>query len=116
MSKLIIASSQTVVAGKFVSQFFVTDEAGNLVGSKAHRTEDAAREELGSLKYYARGLEFARATAAEGASEKSLVGKANVAAAYLIWAEQEEAAAAAPAEEVVAQEAAVEEFDEEEQF
>ncbi|WWT42337.1 hypothetical protein [Vibrio phage Va-ZX-1] len=104
MSKLVIKSLQTVVAGKFVDQFVVVDEAGNLVGSKAHKTEAEAQAELGGLKYYAEGLEFARATAPDTATEKSMVAKANVVAAYLMYKEQAEAAEEAP----VAEEAAVE--------
>ncbi|WLJ89337.1 hypothetical protein [Vibrio phage vB_ValA_R15Z] len=117
MSKLVIKSLQTVVAGKFVDQFVVVDEAGNLVGSKAHKTEAEAQAELGGLKYYAEGLTFARATAAEGATEKSMVAKANVVAAYLMYKEQAEAAEEAPvAEEAVEAEAPVEEVAEDEEF
>ncbi|QDF45969.1 hypothetical protein vBVpaPMGD2_30 [Vibrio phage vB_VpaP_MGD2] len=117
MSKLVIKSLQTVVAGKFVDQFVVVDEAGNLVGSKAHKTEAEAQAELGGLKYYAEGLEFARATAPDTATEKSMVAKANVVAAYLMYKEQAEAAEEAPvAEEAVEAEAPVEEVAEDEEF
>lgn len=96
----------TVVAGKFKDTFAVVDESGNLVGSKSHSTREAAEVELGSLKYYAEGLAYARATAPEGASEKGLVGKANIIAAYLMYKEQEANPVAEVAE--VAEEAAVE--------
>ncbi|CAM0030156.1 hypothetical protein VPHD530_0035 [Vibrio phage D530] len=105
MSKAIVLSiltMQTVVAGKFKSSYAVVDGEGNLVGSKAHATEAEAQLELGSLKYYTTGLEFARATAKEGATDKSLVGKANVIAAFLMYQEQKDAPVAeAPAEEAV---------------
>lgn len=99
MTKLVIKTLETVVAGKFVSQFVVVDESGNLIGSKAHKTDLEAQAELGGLKYYAVGLEFARATAKEGATDKSLVGKANIVAAYLMYQEQLESGEA-PAETV----------------
>lgn len=85
---LSIAALQSVVAGKFVTNFAVVDEQGNLVGAKAHKTEAEAKVELGSLKYYAEGLAFARSTAKEGTTDKALVGKANIVAAYLIYKEQ----------------------------
>ena len=87
MSNLVIKTLSTVVAGKFVDQFVVIDGEGNLIGKKAHRTQEEAQAELGSLKYYAEGLAFARATAPEGTADKALVGKANVVAAYLMWKE-----------------------------
>lgn len=84
---LSIRALETVVAGKFVSQYVVVDQEGNLVGSRAHKTEAEAKIEMGTLKYYAAGLEFARATAPEGATDKALVGKANIVAAYLMYKE-----------------------------
>lgn len=78
----------TVVAGKFVESFAVVDGEGNLIGTKAHKTRAEAEVELGSLKYYAEGLAFARATAKEGVTDKALVGKANIVAAYLMFKEQ----------------------------
>lgn len=103
MTTLTIKSLQTVVAGKFVDQFVVVDESGNLIGSKAHKTHAEAEVELGGLKYYAQGLEFARATAKEGVTEKALVGKANIVAAFLMYQEQVAAGTfgAEAAEEVV---------------
>lgn len=103
MSKLIVKELTTVVAGKFVSQFCIVDEAGNLVGSKAHKTADEAELELGTLKYYAEGLAFARATAPEGATEKGLVGKANIVAAYLMYKEASEAPVTEVTEEAPAE-------------
>ncbi len=94
---LSVLALQTVVAGKFVKSYAVVDAEGNLVGTKAHRTEAEAQEELGSMKFYTTGLEFARATAKEGATDKSLVGKANIVAAYLAYKEQQEN----PVEEVL---------------
>lgn len=108
MSKLTIKTLATVVAGKFVDQFVVVDTEGNLIGKKAHRTEAEAQVELGGLKYYATGLEFARATAAEGATDKSLVGKANVVASFLLWQETKDAPVAETIAEEVAEEPAVE--------
>ena len=100
---LSIAALQSVVAGKFVTNYAVVDGEGNLVGAKAHKTEAEAQVELGSLKYYATGLEFARATAKEGTTDKALVGKANIVAAFLIYKETpvatEEVAEEAPAQE-----------------
>lgn len=112
MTTLTIKTLQNVVAGKFVEQFAVVDEAGNLIGTKAHKTRAEAEAELGGLKYFAKGLEFARATAAEGTSDKALVGKANIVAAFLMWEEQGSVAT----EEVVEEEPvleAVESADEE---
>lgn len=89
----------TVVAGKFVTSYAVVDQAGELVGAKSHKTEAEAQAELGSLKYYTTGLEFARATAPEGVSDKALVSKANVVAAFLLYQEKLEAGETeAPAE------------------
>ncbi|AWD90650.1 hypothetical protein [Pseudomonas phage Nerthus] len=85
---LIVKALATVVAGKFVDQFVVIDEtSGELVGKKAHKTEAEATAELGSLKFFAEGLSFARATAGEGATDKGLIAKANVVAAYLLYKE-----------------------------
>lgn len=105
---LSIAALQSVVAGKFVTNFAVVDGDGNLVGSKAHKTEAEAQVELGSLKYYATGLEFARATAKEGTTDKALVGKANIVAAFLIY--QEQPAETVETTEAPVAEAASEEF------
>lgn len=115
MSKitLSIKTLPQVVAGKFVDTFAVVDQDGNLVGSKAHRDPESAEAELGSLKYFSKGLEFARATAPEGTAEKALVGKANTVAAYLIWLEKDgepEVSEETP-EDTVAEEAASEEED-----
>lgn len=104
MSKLIIQTLPQVVASKLVDQFVVMDETGNLIGKKAHKSREDAEQELGGLKFYAKGLEFARATAPEGAQEKSLVGKANVVAAFLLWQEQASEVAEAPAEEETTEE------------
>lgn len=95
-----------VVAGKFVDRFAVVDQAGELVGAKAHNTKEEAEAELGTLKFYATGLEFARATAPEGASAKSLVGKANIVASFLLYQEQLESGEAV-ADTAEADEAAV---------
>lgn len=105
---LSILTMTTVVAGKFKESFAVVDGDNNLVGSKAHATEAEATIELGSLKFYAEGLSFARATAKDGANDKSLVGKANVVASYLMYLEQKETEAAAPAVEAVTEVPAVE--------
>lgn len=93
MSTLIIKEIQTVVSGAFVSQFVVVDQAGNLLGKKAHKTAAEAQVEMGGLKYYAQGLEFAKSTAPEGTADKALVGKANIVAAYLLWVEESAVAA-----------------------
>lgn len=113
---LTIKQMETVVSGKFVSQFAVVDESGNLVGSKAHKTREEAEAEMGGLKYYAEGLAFARATAPEGATEKGLVGKANIVAAYLMYQEQQ--AAGETVQEAVEETAEAEqtELSEEEEF
>ena len=87
---LSITTLTTVVAGKFKTSYAVVDQDGNLVGTKAHATEVEAQAELGSLKFYTEGLAFARATAKEGTADKSLVGKANLVAAYLMYKEQQE--------------------------
>ncbi|QZI86122.1 hypothetical protein PODOV006v2_p0028 [Vibrio phage 15E36.1] len=93
----------TVVAGKFKTSYAVVDQAGELIGSKAHATQAEAELELGSLKYFAEGMTFARATAKEGTPDKTLVGKANVVAAFLMYQEQlANPVAEAPAEEVEA--------------
>ena len=84
---LSILAMQSVVAGKFVTAYAVVDTSGNLIGAKAHKTEAEAEVELGSLKYYATGLDFARATAKEGTTDKALVGKANIVAQYLMYQE-----------------------------
>ena len=85
---LSILALTTVVAGKFKTSYAVVDQENNLVGTKAHATEAEAQAELGSLKFYTEGLAFARATAKEGTADKSLVGKANLVAAYLMYKEQ----------------------------
>ena len=64
--------------------FYVADEAGNLVGRKAHKSEEEAQAELSTLAGYASGLEFARAQFPE-LGDKAHVGKANVIAEYLAW-------------------------------
>lgn len=93
----------TVVAGKFKTSYAVVDQAGELIGSKAHATQAEAELELGSLKYFAEGMTFARATAKEGTPDKTLVGKANVVASFLMYQEQlANPVAEAPAEEVEA--------------
>lgn len=85
---LIVKTIAVVIAGKFVDQFVVIDEtSGELVGKKAHKTHDEAQAELGGLKYFAEGLSFARATAPEGSTDKGLIAKANVVAAYLLFKE-----------------------------
>ncbi|AWD90604.1 hypothetical protein [Pseudomonas phage Njord] len=115
--KLIVKAIAVVIAGKFVDQFVVVDEtSGELVGKKAHKTEAEASAELGGLKFFAIGYGFAKATAGEGATDKGLIAKANVVAAYLLYAEQVEAGtfAAAEPEAPVAEEA--EPVNEEESF
>lgn len=114
MSALQIKTLPQVVAGKFVDTFAVVDAEGNLIGSKAHRSIEEAEAELGGLKYYAQGLEFAKATAPEGAHEKSLVGKANVVASYLLWVEKSESGEAEEATETA--EASTEAATQEEEF
>lgn len=89
---LSILTLTTVVAGKFKESFAVVDQAGELIGSKAHPTKEEAEVELGTLKYFATGMEFARATAKEGTQDKALVGKANVVAAFLMYQERPEPA------------------------
>lgn len=107
---LIVKAFPTVIAGKFVDTFVVIDEtSGELVGKKSHKTEAEALTELGGLKYFAEGLSFARATAGEGATDKGLIAKANVVAAYLLFKEvgvqpAEEQAESAEAEAPVAEE------------
>ena len=96
------------VGGKFVNTYLVVDENNNPVGSKAHKEITDAETEMGNLKYYATGLEFARATASEGATEKGRCAKANVVAAYLMYVEQQENGGAEAAELEAAVEAAVE--------
>lgn len=105
---LSILSLTTVVAGKFVESFAVVDADNNLVGAKSHKTKEDATVELGSLKFYAEGLTFARATAKEGTTDKALVGKANIIAAYLMYKEQEGNTFEPVAEVAVAEEAEAE--------
>lgn len=83
--------------------FFVADEAGNLVGRKAHDTAEEAQLEMDTLAGYAEGLEFARAQFPE-LGDKAHVGKANVVAEFLAWK-----AAGKPVKEAKAGEAAAEE-------
>lgn len=75
-----------IVAGKLVQETFsyVADEAGNLVGRKAHATPEDAQAELAGLGGFAEGLEFAKAQYPE-LGEKAHVGKANVIAEFLAW-------------------------------
>ncbi|ARB11241.1 hypothetical protein [Marinomonas phage CPP1m] len=87
---LSIRTLENFVGGKFVESFLVVDSEGSAIGKKAHTTREGAEVELGSLKYYAEGLAFARATAPEGATEKGLVGKANIVASYLMYVETQE--------------------------
>lgn len=86
MSQLAIHSltNAIVKAGVLteVIKFIVTNEAGELVGRKAHDTQEEAEAERETLKGYAEGLEFAKAHGLEG---KNAVGKANVIADYLAW-------------------------------
>jgi len=106
MSLLQIKQSQTVVAKKFVPQFFVVDNEGNLVGSKAHPTEAEAVAEMGTLKYFAEGLEFAKATSGPDAKPQGLNSKANTVAAYLMYKDQQAAGEEVTvAQEVVSEEA-----------
>lgn len=86
-----IAVGQTVVGGKFVSQYFVTDLEGNLVGAKAYKSEAEAEVELGTLKYFAEGLAFAKATSPADAKAQGLNTKANTVAAYLLYKDQQAA-------------------------
>lgn len=107
---LIVKTIAVVIAGKFVDQFVVIDEtSGELVGKKAHKTEAEAQAELGGLKYFAEGLSFARATAPEGSTDKGLIAKANVVAAYLLFKEVGVPAAAEQAEGEEAEAPAAEE-------
>ncbi|AWD90695.1 hypothetical protein [Pseudomonas phage Achelous] len=109
---LIVKAFPTVIAGKFVDTFVVIDEtSGELVGKKSHKTEAEALVELGGLKYFAEGLSFARATAAEGSTDKGLIAKANVVAAYLLFKE-----VGAPAAEVAEEAEAEAPVAEEESF
>ncbi len=105
---LSIIALTTVVAGKFKESFAVVDQSGELIGTKAHATREEAEVELGTLKYFAAGMDFARATAKEGTADKALVGKANTVAAYLIYKEQLEAA---PVEAEVVAEVVAEQTD-----
>lgn len=105
-----------VVAGKFVTYYAVVDQSGELVGAKSHKTEAEAEVELGSLKFYAKGLEFARAVAPEGASDKSLVGKANIVASFLLYQEKQEAVDVSEVEASTETEAAETAVNESEEF
>jgi len=91
MSLLKIITTQTVVAGKFKDQFIVVDADGNLIGKKAHGTKADAEAELGTLKYFAEGLSFAKATSPADATAQGLNTKANVVAAYLLYKDQQAA-------------------------
>ena len=88
---LSIMTLNTVVAGKFKESFAVVDQEGELIGSKAHGSRQEAELELGTLKFFAEGMTFARSVAKEGTPDKTLVGKANVVASYLMYLEQENA-------------------------
>lgn len=113
MSTLQIRTIEDVVAGKFKTKYCVVDASGQLVGKKSHQTEQEAQAEMDGLKHYARGLDFARAVAPEGATDKGLVGKANIVAQYLLWEEEQSAKADAGARLDAAAEAETEEtFDE----
>lgn len=90
-AQLTIKTISSFAAGAFRDQYVVIDSEGNPVGKKAHNDVESAQAELGDLKYFAEALAFARATAPAGATDKSLVGKANVVASYLIYKEAVEA-------------------------
>lgn len=105
MTKLFIKTLESFAAGAFRETFVVIDGEGNPVGKKAHLTKAEAEDELGGLKYFAEAIDFARATAPAGATDKSLVGKANVVAAYLIYKEQVEAGTFVPASQASAEDA-----------
>lgn len=79
-------TSTLIKAGALVQEtfFYVADEAGKLVGRKAHATEEEALAEKEGLAGYAEGLEFARAQFPE-LGDKAHVGKANVIAEFLTW-------------------------------
>lgn len=104
--------STNIVAGALVKSeiFFVADEAGNLVGRKAHKTAEEAQAEAATLEGYASGLEFARAQFPE-LGDKAHVGKANVVAEYLAWV-----AAGKPVKEAQVSEAETEASDPAEGF
>lgn len=79
-------STTRIVAGKIVKEefYYVADAAGNLVGRKAHGTEEEAQAELAGLGGFAEGLAFAQAQF-PNLGEKAHVGKANVIAEFLAW-------------------------------
>lgn len=109
-SLLKIATLTTVIAKKFVTQYAVVDTAGELVGVKAHATEAEAVAELGTLKYFAEGLEFAKATSGPDAKPQGLNSKANTVAAYLMYKDQQAAGEEVTVSPEVAQEAPEEQF------
>lgn len=94
-----------IKAGALVKSeiFYVADEFGQLVGRKAHDSEEEAQAEMATLAGYAEGLEFARAQFPE-LGDKAHVGKANVIAEFLAWQ-----AAGKPVKEAKAADAATEE-------
>lgn len=100
--------STRIVAGALVKEsfFYVADEAGNLVGRKAHSTEAEAEAEKAGLAGYAEGLEFARAQFPE-LGDKAHVGKANVIAEFLAWVQAGKPVKEAKAAGEVADEAQV---------
>lgn len=78
-------TSQVVKAGALMTEvkFIVVNEAGDLVGKKAHATREEAERELEGRAGYAEGLAFAKAVGFEGT--KGAVSKANCVADYLAW-------------------------------
>lgn len=83
--QIIEITNTAIAAGKrvLVSQFFVADDAGELIGRKLHNEREAAEAEMGTLEGYSEGMEFAVAVGLDG---KNAVAKANVVADYLAWA------------------------------
>lgn len=83
--QIIELSNQVVKAGALVTEvkFIVANEAGELVGKKAHATREEAEREMEGRAGYAEGLAFAKAIGFEGT--KGAVGKANCVADYLAW-------------------------------
>jgi len=81
-------SSTKIVAGKLIKEeiFYVADEAGSLVGKKAHGSQEEAEQEKAGMAGFESGLEFAKAQF-PGLGEKAHVGKANVISDYLAWVE-----------------------------
>lgn len=109
-------TNNVVRGGKLVEDTaYIVTKDGALIGRKQHATEEAAKEELGTLKFYAAGLEFVQATSPELA-DKAQVGKAKVVASYLAWVDAGKPVKEAELEESEEVEADFEEEDEEDNF